>query len=303
MTNKLTLHVTDRGEGPIFERFFEAYDRAFVLPDEKETRDGLATCLALNHGAARDKLFTRYGEFREVCVIATDGPDGDFIGGANLIAMPLPASCGVAETVTANLNYIFIDEAARGKGHMRALLDALKQMLGGFFPAAGGGQRQVLIFIEQNDPFVMTPDAYAHDTAFTGMDQFDRLRIWTRQGARVLNFAYTQPPLSDDQQAEPGLVYSVLGATEDNLPAALLIQHLRSFFGISVLKGEPLAQNPAAQSQLDQLAGGDQNICLLDASAALAAIEGDPVAFVAHSDCDSFRAWILRHQSLTSMVS
>lgn len=42
----LTLATTDSGEGPVFEQFFEGYDRAFVLPDEKEDREGLATCLA-----------------------------------------------------------------------------------------------------------------------------------------------------------------------------------------------------------------------------------------------------------------
>ena len=302
MSNNLVLQVTDRGEGPVFDRFFEAYDRAFVLPDEKETREGLAKCLALNHGTVRSELLDRYGEFREICVIATEGTGGAFIGGANLIAIPSPVLYEGADLVTANLNYIFIDSAARGKGYLRKLIGELTQMLAEMFPVAGG-KRRVLIFVEQNDPFQMTPEDYAHDSAFTGMDQLDRLRIWSRQGARVLDFPYTQPPLSDDQEAEPSLIYSVLGTADDSVLTSMLVYHLRSFFGISVLKGEALDSNPAAREQLDLLANAGNTMSLLDPVAALAAIHGNPAEFIAASDCDSFRDWIHLNQSDASIVS
>ena len=302
MSNDLTLHITDRGEGPVFERFFEAYDRAFILPDEKESREGLARCLDLNHGAVRADLVGRYGDFREVCVIATDGPDGRFIGGANLIAIPLPQTSDGAHVVTANLNYIFTDSAVRGQGYLRRLIAALTQLLSTQFPG-NGRKGKVLIFVEQNDPCQMTPEAYARDTAFTGMDQIDRLRIWTRQGARVLDFPYTQPPLSDDQEAEHSLIYSVIGASGHSLPSALLSYHLRSFFGISVLKGQPLSQNPAACAQLDLLTAAGDSIDLLEPAAALDAIQGDPALFIANAGTGSFRDWIRHCQSGRSIVS
>jgi hypothetical protein len=46
----LHLTITDRGDSDVFGRFFEHYDRAFVLPNEKEDIEGFRTCLALNHG-------------------------------------------------------------------------------------------------------------------------------------------------------------------------------------------------------------------------------------------------------------
>lgn len=305
MTRSLSLSITDCGEGPVFDRFFDAYDRAFVLPDEKESREGLVACLALNHGAAHAELRERYGPFRELCVIATEGEGGDFVGGANFIAMPCAAGEGDGRIVTANLNYLFIDGAARGKGHMRGFVAALTGLIAGFFSDPAEAAARALIFIEQNDPFRMTPQAYARDTAFTGIDQFDRLAIWARQGARVVDFPYVQPPLSAEQAPDASLVYSVLGAAEPSLPAALLAHHLRGFFGISVLKGTPLDHNPVAQEQIARLAGmgAGKRIALLDPAAALATVQGDPAAFVASAQAATFRDWVRRDQPGRSMVS
>ncbi len=120
MTAKIPpiLETTDTADSPVFDAFFEAYQRAFILPDEMEDRDGFAQCLSLNHGAARGGLQARYGDFRELCVTARDPASGALVGGANFIAMPHPASAG-APVVTANLNYVFVDAQSRGQGWFR----------------------------------------------------------------------------------------------------------------------------------------------------------------------------------------
>jgi GNAT superfamily N-acetyltransferase len=243
----LTIHSTDRADSEVFDRFFAGYDRAFVLPDEKEDREGLEECLALNHGPAHASLEARFGPFRELCLIADDA-NGRFVGGANFIAMPSPGA--LPAVVTANLNYVYVDAEARRRGFLRLLLEAAMASAGGLF---GKGHGRPLVFIEQNDPFRMSAESYERDTRAAGIDQLDRLRIWARLGARVVDFPYVQPALSDGQEADDGLIYSVLGAQSPRLDAAVLHGHLQRFFGISVLKGRSLDADPAAAAQLERL--------------------------------------------------
>jgi GNAT superfamily N-acetyltransferase len=259
----LRIQITDIGEGPVFDRFFAGYDRAFVLPDEKEDRDGFHACLALNHGAARAELERRYGRFREICLVADDA-DGSPIGGANLIAMPWHGDSGTI--VTANLNYLYVDGENRGRGHLRRLVTAISEIVSGMF-AETDGVAPALIFLEQNDPFAMSDASYARDTEFTGLDQMDRLRIWARLGAKLVDHPYVQPPLSADHAPDASLIYAVLGADAATLPACLVADHLRRFFGISVLKGAPLDGDPTARAQLATLDAGcaaGATIALLD---------------------------------------
>jgi GNAT superfamily N-acetyltransferase len=284
----LVLTTTDRGEGPVFDEFFAAYDGAFVLPDEKEDREGLAICLALNHGPENAALTASFGPFRELCVVAHDEADGQFVGGANFIASPYTAADGT-QVVTANLNYIFLAPEARGKGRFRALNAAVRALIAGLFSDTPADQ--VLIFIEQNDPFRMTREAYARDTDYTGMDQFDRLRIWRRLGAMIVDFPYVQPALSADQDADDTLVYSILGATGANIPADVLRHHLERFFHISVLKGAEDDGESVIGDQLRRLArmiDRGEAVPLIDPAPALERI-GDPIAAIAAPPAPSFR--------------
>nr|WP_294056663.1 GNAT family N-acetyltransferase [Sphingomonas sp.] len=266
---QLTLDITDSGEGPVFDRFFAGYDRAFVLPDEKEDRDGLVECLALNHGEAYRALERRYGRFRELCLIARD-ETGAVVGGANLIALRLELP-GAEPVVSANLNYLYVEPEARGRGHLRRLVETISATIAEMAESPA----RPLIFIEQNDPFAMSAEAYARDSEFTGLDQLDRLRIWARMGARIVDIDYIQPPLSPGQQPDDGLVYAVLGASGESLPACVVAAHLRMFFGISVLKGAPLDADPTASrllGALDAACHSGGSISLIDPSSLLSAL-------------------------------
>jgi len=262
----LILRLTFDGQGEIFERFFSAFDRAFVLPNEKENIDGLRACLGLNHGAAYELLSARYGPYREICLIAEDG--GVEIGGANFIAMPV-----AGDIVTANLNYIFINSGVRRRGYLRRLFAATRDVVDNLFAVSRPARS--LIFIEQNDPYRMSGEDYRRDTEFTGLDQFDRLRIWSGLGAKIVDFPYQQPPLSAEQDIDETLLYSVLGAEGALLDSCVLEAHLRRFFGVSVLKGGELRSNPVAHKQVEALRAActeGRPIALLDPSPLLAEI-------------------------------
>src|SRR5690606_27443582 len=137
---------------------------------------------------------------------------------------------------SANRNYIFVPAAQRGRGLFSRLAAAIPSQVPALFGDAAGAA-PVLVFIELNDPLRMDAATYERDSTHSGLDQFDRLRIWSGRGARLVDFAYVQPPLSTAQRADDGLAYAVLGAGGATLDACLLARHLRAFFGISVLKG------------------------------------------------------------------
>ncbi|WP_169542468.1 GNAT family N-acetyltransferase [Sphingomonas baiyangensis] len=225
----IAIHVADRPDAPLLDRFMAGYDRNFVLPDEREERDGFVACLALNNRAFDWLALPR----RELVLVAEDA-DGRLLGGANFLATHI-ADRGAAPPIAIALNYLYVDGAARGKGLTRTLLEAVRERAATALGLLAG--TDAAIFLEQNDPLRMTAEAYAADTRAAGIDQIDRLALWARLGARLVDIDYVQPALSPTQAADDGLAYSVIGAGAPALPAPYLAAHLTSFLGVSVLKG------------------------------------------------------------------
>ena len=261
---------------PVLRRFFEGYDRAFILPDEREEFDGFVRCLALN---ATHR--TAYG--RRHCEVAMvfEEADGALLGGANFLAA---TSAGDAPTpATVALNYVYVEAEARGRGLLRRILADVRRTALSVLDLDPHGAQPTL-FIEQNDPLRLTEEAYAADSAHSGLDQVDRLSIWARIGARVVDFPYVQPALSPEQQPDEGLIYAAIGYPNDAVPAALLRDHLQSFFGISVLKGAVEASGGPAERQLAALSARADPVPLLPMAPALARLTAVP-----RPDFNSFR--------------
>lgn len=242
----LAVSATASPASPVLDRFFAGYDRAFVLPDEREELDGFRACLALN-GTCRERYSRLHAE---LVMIATDGRDGPLLGGANFLSTRMPLVAGHPPVAVA-LNYIFVDQAARGRGLSRRLLQAVAQLANR--AVADGGDARPAIFIEQNDPLLLSEAESARDTARSGTDQVERLRIWDRLGARIVDFPYVQPALSAQQCADDGLAYAAVDFPLPAVSPAYLHDHLQSFFGISVLKGGNPDQDPVAGAQLRRL--------------------------------------------------
>jgi hypothetical protein len=167
-----------------------------------------------------------------------------------------------------NLNYLFVDPQHRGRGYFRKIMGACRELVRrSFEPLPTNATGPLLMFIEQNDPLKLTADEYARDSSHAGIDQVDRVRIWQRVGARIINFPYVQPALSDDQQADTGLMLSVVGVEGDVLDACLFKLHLERFFGISVLKGRDPRSDGISSEQLiicEDACRASRPIALLD---------------------------------------
>lgn len=264
----LRVTAADDPLSPVLARFFEGYDRAFVLPDEREELEGFKACLAINE-SYRHAFGRTHSEM--VAVIEDEG--GTLLAGANFLATSIDRGPLVPPAAIA-LNYVFVEEAARGKGLLRKMLGVVRRLAVealGLHP----GRDQPAIFIEQNDPLRMSPEKYAADTAHSGIDQVDRMAVWAKVGARIVDFPYIQPPLSPQQQADDSLVYAAVDYPSDAVDAGLLRDHLESFFAISVLKGAQEAPGGVAGTQLAALAAGPPLVPLIAMEPGLARLRVD----------------------------
>ncbi|MEZ5997995.1 MAG: GNAT family N-acetyltransferase [Hyphomonas sp.] len=241
----LVARFIDSAESPWLPAFFAAYDAAFILESEKEDLEGFRACLRLNRGKACEALSARYGPYREgVIALFPDGADLP-VGAASFIIF-----AGKDGPVTVSLSYIFVDKDHRRRGLFGTLLHLVREEARTLFETGRDGP---LIFIELNDPAEMSAADCARDSGHAGLDQMERLRIWERRGARLVNFPYCQPPLSDSQSSGPELLLGMLGARPDGLPACELLAHLERFFATTVLKGRDPDTIPVAARQLERL--------------------------------------------------
>lgn len=252
----------DRADSPQLAPFFEGYDRAFVLPDEKEPLEGFRACLALNGG---DFAFLRYPS-REIVLVARNAGDGARLGGANFFATLVDGRIAVA------LNYLYVEAGYRGRGLLRTMLDATQAAARAYLGAPGA---PATLFIEQNDPLKMSAASYAADSEHSGLDQVDRLTIWARAGARLVDVDYVQPALSAGQQDDRTLAYGALRHDGDWVAGSFLAAHLTGFFGISVLKGRNPMTVETARAQIEA-AQGRERIALLPLLPAAMALRAQP---------------------------
>lgn len=279
LANDVRVFASDDPLSPVLRRFFAGYDRAFVLPDEREELDGFETCLTLNSSHRH-----AFGRTHSELVAIFEDEDGTLLGGANFLATAMRRGAALPPATVA-LNYVYVEQAARGRGLLRIILDAVRELALIALGLDPAGPPPVL-FIEQNDPLRLTAEEYAADTAHSGTDQIDRLAIWARIGTRVLDFPYVQPALSAGQQADDGLIYAAVDYPADSVDAGLLHDHLQSFFGISVLKGMIEAPGGIAASQISALARRTAPVPLLLMEPALIWMRSGRQT----KDFDSFRA-------------
>jgi len=243
------LRATDDPTDPLLHEFHRGYDQAFVIEAEKEPLSGFVDALHLNRNALGQRLAARYGRFREFVVVAreSDDPGAPIVGGANGTCLSLDGPAGAQTTLA--LNYLFVMPAYRRRGLSRLLLDGSADLAARLL----GVPQRPLVFLEQHDPLRVSAEDSARDSASAGIDQRDRLRVWARCGAWIVDFAYAQPPLSPGAEVADNLLLSVCAAPAATIDACTVAGHLERFFAIACLKGRPLSNEPTAAKQVAQL--------------------------------------------------
>ena len=172
------VRATTDPASPLLRRFFAGYDRAFVLPDEREDFAGFQKCLALN-ATHRRALGRQHCEI----VAVLEDVNGVLLGGANFLATSVVL--GPAEpSATVALNYVYVEEAARGRGLLRQALVAVKALALESLGLDRAGPAPA-VFIEQNDPLRMSAEAYRADSEHCGLDQLGYLVAPWRSGGRL----------------------------------------------------------------------------------------------------------------------
>lgn len=239
--------------------FYPGYDQSFVIDSEKEELKGFTDCLALNMGDTYRQLSTQNGPYREYVLVAYN-KTGTVVGGANFLCLLLqdvPVNGKAA--ITINLNYLFVLPAQRGKGYLRPILKACSHLSLETLRHTKSDLETIsepIVFFEQNDPVRMSLKDYEDDSRQSGLDQIQRIAIWAKIGARIIDIPYVQPALSENQEDDHNLLYCVIcGDAATSLDPCLLKAHLERFFHISVFKNATEnAANTAANNQLSMLA-------------------------------------------------
>ncbi|HET9395619.1 MAG TPA: hypothetical protein VFO36_06145, partial [Nitrospiraceae bacterium] len=122
------------------------------------------------------------------------------------------------------------------------LLAHLDERMRGFIAArAPHAAKAFFVTCEQNDPSRMSADQLEDDLKAAGIAPATRLAWWRKRGYRRLDFRYEQPPLHPDADPCTYLDYYARlsdgePSANDSIGSAVLIEHLRRFFFVSVGK-------------------------------------------------------------------
>jgi GNAT superfamily N-acetyltransferase len=235
----LQLEVIDRPDDAGLEEFHRLYRSIFTLEDESEPIEGFATVLGFNQDSRVQRDF---GPFVEPILVLRDPADGTLVGAANFAIYAYPGMReAFAFDASCQLNFLLIREDVRGIGIAPVLMNYLESDIARFADKHCGAHR-AFTTIEMNDPNRMTAEQINADAYAALIDPADRAAWWRKQGFGRLEFPYIQPPLSPEGEPCRYLDYyariSGDGSAAAALPSAVLHEHLRRFFTVSVGKFE-----------------------------------------------------------------
>ncbi len=245
----LNLTVIDNPDDGRFKETYDFYAGFFPLEEERDTLPGFRRIMALNFDADYQH---RMSPFRETWIMAHLA-DGETIAGVNFAIYTMPGDVvhryGVGSTL--HVTYIFVKKEYRSLGVAGYLLRKMEEYAAHWVAtvsphgeAAGG----TVILCEQNAPELMSPEEYFADCIDAGIDQCDRLAWWDRKGYKRLNINYVQPALNCGGNPCEALTLNMKTATRTTIQGGLLLEHIRRFFELSVLKGSDPMKIPYFRS-------------------------------------------------------
>jgi GNAT superfamily N-acetyltransferase len=234
----LSLEIVDRPDDARLEEFHRLYKSVFTLEDESEPIEGFAKVLSFNRNVHVQRDF---GPFIEPVFVLRDPADGTLAGAANFAIYAYPGRRGAFTfDASCQLNFLLVRDDLRGLGIALDLMDYMEAEIARFARQHCGTHR-TFTTIEMNDPSRMTTEQIDADALAALIDPADRTAWWHKRGFRRLELPYIQPPLSADVEACTYLDYYIrcpapADTQIDAIPSAVLQEHLRRFFTVSVGK-------------------------------------------------------------------
>jgi hypothetical protein len=225
-----------------FYKLYEIYAQAFPLEDEREPPEAFKQILEFN----KDKeLHALYGSYYEV-VAAIDLNGVGTIGGMIFGCTTSPAHIEAGISASIQAIYAFLSPDYRGILPMRIIADYCRKKALEIFSGNGSGTMfEPIILFEVNSPLRMSAEQIAEDTLYSGINPAQRYMFWQRAiYSMPLNFSYVQPRLRDDSQPIHYLDLFCTKELPQGIPAKVLLNHLKAFCSISVLKAKDASLDP-----------------------------------------------------------
>lgn len=241
---------------PEFDQLYKIYSNAFPLEDEREPPEAFEQILQFNQDKELQRLYGNYHEV--VAAIRLNGSEtiGGIVFGCSASEAHIDA--GIPSSVQAI--YAFVDAPFRKdrknrKAHkvrkdgvvtMLDIVNYCQRTAIELYGKPNGITKKPIILFEVNNPLRMSEDQIAEDTLYSGINPSERYMFWQRSiSSMPLNFPYVQPKLRVDSLPIHYLdLFCTTKELPQGIPAKLLLNHLKAFCSISVLKGQDASQDP-----------------------------------------------------------
>ena len=254
--DKLQYNLLTAPKSKEFRLIYNLYKKIFTLPEERESYEGFEEVLGFNRDA---KLRKKFGFFEEAWIYAKDPDTKKIIGAVNFSTYQMPNSIKKKYNLdgTNHTIYLFVKPEYRKIGLGKRLLEIMtnysKSRLEGKKTLNGKSDKRLYIMCEQNAPEMMTLNEYIADNLNARIDQCDRLMWWHKIGYRRLGFRYIQPALNKDLDPCTNLTLNICTESKANVPSIIVLEHLRRFFEISVLKKQDITKDKSYKLQYAEL--------------------------------------------------
>jgi hypothetical protein len=235
-----------------FAILYAIYSDLFPLSDEREPPSAFRELAELN---SRQDVQNLYGPWQEFVFGMRLDRQGALVGGNVFGVTTSQAHVNFGCQASVHDIYLFVHPNARGHGAManaKAHMESHALAVFGLNP----GIFAPLIFLEVNNPTLMSSSEIDLDTVQSGIHPCRRYMSWKRSGFRPLDFRYVQPALRPDASAIRYLNLFCSGGAFDSIPAEVILAHLKAFISVSVLKGRPASENPDFEFMARQLTAG-----------------------------------------------
>ncbi len=180
-----------------FATLYAIYSDLFPLSDEREPPSAFRDLAELN---CRQDVQILYGPWQEFVFGMRLDRQGALVGGNVFGVTTSQAHVNFGCQASVHDIYLFVHPNARGHGAMadaKAHMEAHARAVVGLNP----GIFAPLIFLEVNNPTLMSSSEIELDTMQSGIDPCRRYMSWKRSGFRPLDFRYVQPALRPDASA------------------------------------------------------------------------------------------------------